>query len=231
VIAVIFIALAAIAYRVSKRLFSKAEAAVVAVFGVCLAMIWLQIFICDHVSFPEKRYWIQSAIMLSGWAVWGIRELAKQRNKVLAFCGRYLLPTVITCLALTDLVMLAKPYIPGSRRHAYVKAAKWAAEKIRDDWKGPSRDEKVNFFAGEYRHPSRPIVRCHTARLSYILGGRKDHTVHQPDDPMPDYVCNEESKLDFGSQPLRGAKFELMDRLVVGKRKFALYRRVEERSE
>lgn len=227
-IAVIFIAFAAIAYRVHKRLFSKAEATVVAVFVACFVMVWLQIFICDHVAFPEKRYWVQSAILLSGWAVWGIRELSKQRNKVLAFCGRYVLPIVIACLALTDVVMLAKSYIPGSRRHAYVKAAKWAAEKIRDDWKGPSRDEKVDFFAGEYRHPSRPIVRCHTARLSYMVGGRKDHTVHQSDDPMPDYVCNEECKLDFDAEPLKGAKFELMDRLVVGKRKFALYRRVEE---
>ena len=227
-IAVIFIALAVIAYRIRKRLFSKAEAAVVAVFATCLVVIWLQILICDHVAFPEKRYWIQSAIMLSAWAVWGIRELSKQRNKVVAFCGRYLLPIVITCLALTDIVMLVKPYIPGSRRNAYVSATKWAAEKIRADWKGPSRDESVDFFAGEYRHPARPIVRCHTARLSYVVGGRKDPTLHQPDDPMADYICHEEAKIDFDSEPLSGAKYELMDRLRIGKRRFALYKRIEE---
>lgn len=226
--AVIFIALAAIIYRVRRRLFSRTEAAVLAVFLVTLAFVWMQIALCDHKAFPEKRYWIQSAILLSGWAVWGVRELANHKSKALAICGRHLLPVAVACLAIVAVAQLVKPYIPGTRRNAYIAAANWAAEKIREDWSGPSRDESVDFSIVEYRHPARPIVRCHTARLACLLDGRKDPTVHRAGDPLPDYVCDEEKKIDFGAKPLCAAKFELIDRLQVGKRRFALYRRSRE---
>ena len=44
-------------------------------------------------------------------------------------------------------------------------------------------------------------------------------------DDVPDYICDEECKIDLASRSLRGARYELVDRLTVGKRTFALYRR------
>ena len=124
--------------------------------------------------------------------------------------------------------MLVKPHIPGSRRYAYLQAVDWAAEKIRADWKGPAMDEHVKYLSSNYRHPNRPVVCAHTPRLPYVLNGRRslhsDESVYDILD-IPDYICDEEGKIDLAAEWLHGAKYELMDRLAIGKRTFALYRR------
>ena len=75
-IAVIAIAAVAIAYRVKARLFTRAEFAVLSIFVVNWVMIELQISICDHSPFPEKRYWVQAGVLLLGWAAWGMYRLS-----------------------------------------------------------------------------------------------------------------------------------------------------------
>lgn len=224
-IVVLIIALAAIAYRIYKRTFTRVEAAVLALFAVNFIVIWLQSAICDHVFLPERRYWIESAIVLSGWTVWGIRELMKLKLKLVALIGRWFLPICVVCLAITDIAMLVKPYIRSSRRYANIAAVNWAAVKIREDWKGPARDESLEFCMDEYYHPGRPSIRSHSARLPLLLGGRKDYTVRQLGGMMPDYVCNEESKIELDQLPFTAANYEILDRLSIGKRRYILYKR------
>ena len=118
--------------------------------------------------------------------------------------------------------MIMKPHIPGSRRYAYLRAVDWAAEKIRADWKGPAKDEYMGYSNLNYRHPNRPAVRAHTSRLPYVLNGRRSTALA---DDVPDYIYDEECEIDLAAESLHGAKYELMDRLTVGKRTFALYRR------
>ena len=220
VVAIVIAALA-IAYRVRMRLFTKAEFAVLSIFVANFAMIELQIAICDHRLFPEMRYWVQSGVLLLGWTAWGIYRLSSALASKFR-PARYVLPAAVACLAAFEIVMIAKPHIPGARRHAYLQAVDWAAERIRADWKGPAMDECMGYFNLNYRHPNRPVVRAHMSRLPYVLNGRRSTALA---DDVPDYICDEENKIDLASELLHGASYELMDRLTVGKRTFALYRR------
>ena len=218
----IVIAVLAIAYRVRMRLFTKAELAVLSIFAANWVMMELQITICAHQLFPEARYWVQSGVLLLGWTAWGIYRLSSALSSKFR-PARYVLPVAVACLAAVEIVMIMKPHIPGSRRYAYLQAVDWAAERIRADWKGPAADEHMGYFNRNYRHPNRPIVSAHTARLPYVLNGRRS-TVLAGD--VPDYICDEEGKIDLAAEwRLHGVRYELMDRLTVGKRTFALYRR------
>jgi len=220
-IVAIVIALLAIAYRVRMRLFTKAEFAVLSIFIVNWVTIELQIAICDHVPFPEKRYWVQAGVLLLGWTAWGMYRLSSAMSSRFR-PARYILPAAVAGLAVVEIVMVMKPHIPGSRRYAYLRAVDWAAEKISADWNGPAMDEHMGYSSLNYRHPNRPVVCAHTARLPYVLNGRRSTVL---DGDVPDYICDEEGKIDLAAERLHGARYELMDRLTVGKRTFALYRR------
>ena len=223
----IVIAFLAIAYRIRKHLFTKAEFAVLSIFIANWVIIELQISICDHCLFPEKRYWVQAGVLLLGWTAWGICRFSSALSYKFR-PARYVLLVAVACLVVVEIAMLVKPHIPGSRRYAYLQAVDWAAEKIRADWKGPAMDEHVKYLSSNYRHPNRPVVCAHTPRLPYVLNGRRslhsDESVYDILD-IPDYICDEEGKLDLAAKWLHGAKYELMDRLTTGKRMFALYRR------
>ena len=228
-IVAIAIALLAIAYRVRMRLFTKAEFVVLSIFVVNWVTIELQITICDHILFPEKRYWVQSGVLLLGWTAWGIYRFSSALSSRFRL-ARYVLPAAVACLAGFEVLMIMKPHIPGSRRYAYLQAVDWAAERIRADWKGPAKDEHLEYVGSNYRRPNRPVVHAHTARLPYVLNGRRslrgDESVCDIHD-IPDYICDEEKNIDLAADWLHGARYELMDRLTVGKRTFALYRRRE----
>ena len=129
-IVAIAIALLAIAYRVKMRLFTKAELAVLSIFVANWVTIELQITICDHVLFPEMRYWVQSGVLLLGWTAWGIYRLSSALSSKFR-PARYVLPAAVACLAAVEIVMIMKPHIPGSRRYAYLRAVDWAAERNR----------------------------------------------------------------------------------------------------
>ena len=222
-IVAIVIALLAIAYRVRMRLFTKMEFAVLSIFVANWVVIELQIVICDHRMFPEMRYWVQAGVLLMGWTAWGLYRLSSALASKFR-PARYVLPAAVACLAAVEIVMIMKPHIPGSRRYAYLRAVDWAAERIRADWKGPAMDECMEYTNVNYRHPNRPVVRAHTSRLPYVLNGRRSTALA---DDVPDYICDEECEIDLAAESLHGARYELMDRLTVGKRTFALYRRCD----
>ncbi len=205
----------------------KCEAALLASILIAIAMTALQSLAeakFTKFKFPEMRYWWQVTIPFFGYAVWGMKQLLDRRNKT--FFPRVMIAMAVLFTAYLG-VMLAKAHVPAGRRNAYMRVCEWAAPKIKADWKGPAADESVKESAFEYRILNRPIVQAHTARLPYILGGRHDAASNLFADDTPDYICNEEKKIDFSDRSLHGAKYELMDKCQIGKRKFALYRRAQ----
>lgn len=221
-IGVLIVAAGAMAWRIRKGLFTRAEAVVLAVFAVNWLMIELQIAICDHRPCPEKRYWVQAGVLLSGWAVWGVREIVRALSRRVP-AMKLVLPLVVCGFAVFELGMLLKPHIPFSRRHAYLAACAWAAERIRADWKGPDRDGEPQYTDAEYVDGRRPSLFSHTARLPYVLGGRQASHLPPALVEVPDYLVDEEP-IDFEVRELRGLRFERLETLDIGSRKFAIYR-------
>lgn len=216
------IALVAIIYRIKTRAFTRAEGVLLALIAGNFLLILAQIVIKDHVAFPEKRYWVQSFILLLGWTAWGIGAVCKSSLARRFKPIRYLFPLIVVLFAINDLVMVIKPRIPVGRRHAWVAACNWATERIRTDWKGPAKDAADTFSIRQYHQPKRPCVAGHTARIAYLLDGRVASVNEFGEMDRPDYICKEESKIGK-----LGADYEFMDRVQFGKRRFVLYRRRE----
>lgn len=223
-IALEILAVLAIAYRIRKRLFTRAEAVVVALVALNLLVIWAQIVIADGVPFPERRYWCQADALLLGWAAWALLALGRR----LAARVPRLRPTapvaiVVVALALLLAALLVKPHVPGSRRHARLQACDWAEARIRADWRGPSADPDVVYSVIEYHERARPSVLAHTGLLPYRLGGRRamPHKFGAVD--LPDYIFDEERKIVFPE----GGRYEMMGKARFGRATFALYRRVK----
>lgn len=222
VIGVLIVAVGAIAWRIRRGLFTRAEAVVLAVFAVNWLVIELQIAICDHRPCPEKRYWVQAGILLSGWAVWGVRELVRTLSRRVPVL-KQALPLIVCGFAAFELGMLLKPHIPLSRRHVHLAACAWAAERIQADWKGPRHDEESHYVDAEYVDGRRPRLFAHTARLPYVLGGRLASYLPPALVEVPDYLVDEEP-VDFDDEAMRDLRFERLETLDVGSRKFAIYR-------
>lgn len=223
-IVVDLVALAAVAYRVAKRRFTRAEWALLAIIAVNWAVVAAQINVCDHKLLPLKRYWAQSAVLALGWCAWGTLAFSEWLARRFA-PAKFLLPLAVALFAANDLVMLAKSHLPGSRRHAYVQACDWAVERIRADWDGPGRDAKNLFHVANYHLPNRPCIAAHSNRLPYLLGGRADSLVRRTAKDIPDYIFDEVREIHLDDPCLRGARYRLLDQVRFGKREFALYRR------
>lgn len=223
-IVVNIVALAVVIYRICKREFSGLEWLLLAVIAINWAMVTAQINVCDNRLLPEKRYWAQSSTLAIGWFVWGVMRLSQWLSPKI-HAAKWLLPLLAGLLAANDIVILAKAHFPVGRRHAYVQACDWAAERIRADWDGPKRDEKNVFRIENYHLPNRPCIDAHSNRLPYIVGGRADALVKVSPIDIPDYIFDEDRDIDLKDKHLRGAKYRLLDKVQFGKYKFSLYRR------
>lgn len=223
-IALLAIAALAIAYRIKTRRLTRAEGILLAVFAIVYVTIALQMAICDHKAYADMRYWGQGGTVLLGYAAWGLLELGKawSGKSGLAKC---LMPAVTGLFAVYLLVMVFKAQIPGSRRHANMAACDYAVERIRADWQGPTADETGIFKIGEYHQPNRPVVRAHTARVAYLLGGRKESVRHFGAADLPDYIFEDRRKLKFDDL-VRAQDYQLIEEPEFEGRRFAFYRRI-----
>ena len=219
-ITVAIVGLAAVAYRIATRRFTRLVAVLLLIGVVNFVMVWAQISMKFGRLWPETRYWIQSLVVFFGWAAWGVGYAAKRIAAVFR-PARYALPLAVALFVVYDMVMMFKPLIPVGRRNAYVRECDWAVERIREDWKGPSEDAASRFSITEYHPPRRPVVLAHTNRVPYLLGGRKSVMKFFGRADTPDYVVDEVKKIELPA----AAEYELMEERTFGKRKFALYRR------
>ena len=218
------LAVLAIAYRIWTRRFMRAEAVALSVVATNFLMVWAQIVICDGRPFPERRYWDQADLVLLGWTAWAFLELGRlaaahvRRVPVVS-----LIALVTVAFAAVLVVMLVKPHVPGSRRHAYVQACAWAESRIRADWKGPAADAELLYDDIEYHLSRRPSLSAHTGLLAYRLGGRHASPSKFGAIDLPDYVFDEEREIELPE----GARYELMEKVRFGRRTFALYKRTD----
>lgn len=224
-IAVGILALIAVVWRIRIRVFTRAETALLALVAGNWVMIWAQINVSDGVLFPEKRYWIQSFVLLCGWAVWGVDRLSALLCSRYSF-AKHLLPLMLYLLILFDFVMIFKPHIPVGRRFAYRKACNWAENVIMRDWKGPEKDEANPFSIKEYHHPNRPVVRAFSKRLAYDLKGRRDNVHIFGKVDTPDYIVIDKTK-----KPPPGKGYDKIAAAAYASRKFEIYRRKNEKGD
>jgi len=221
-IALALFSLAVIVIRIWRRQFTRAEWALLAVLAVSYAVVVGQSCFEGgrlHLRFPEARYTIQSTLLLYPWGIYGIITWCKSRK----WANRGLTMAMMA-FALLAVVMLIKSKIPGSRRNAHVRACDWAVERIRADWDGPQMDKDFCFYVQEYHRPNRPIVRAHTARLPYLLGGRLSSEDMIGAVDRPDYWFDDINRED---PPTKG--YHKIDSYRCGKYQFELYRRNQDK--
>lgn len=201
--------------RMKRRQMTAVEFALLGVALVSLAIIFGQTLVCDG-SMPERRYFAQVLTVCAPWGVWGVLQVRG---------GRWVLASALAALAIFHAIMYAKPHIPGARRHAYVMACNWAAEKIRADWRGPSRDDETAYSSRQYHLPFRPCVHGISPRLGYLVGGRDEFGHIFRNEDIPDYWLNGRNDERFVRKD-----YELMDVYSCGKYKFELHRRKQQKS-
>jgi hypothetical protein len=215
-----------VVWRIRNRVFTRAEVALLSLIVVNWIVIWAQINIADGVAFPEKRYWIQSYVLLCGWAVWGIERLITvlvRKNQAFKF----VLPVLFVGLIIFDCMMVLRTHIPVGRRYAYYKACAWAEDVIRKDWQGSERDLNNPFSIKEYHRPNRPVVRAFSQRLVYNLKGRRDNVGIFGDVDMPDYIVIDTGKMNSKKNRRPGNGYEKISEAVFVSNKFELYKRKE----
>lgn len=220
-IALVLFSLVVIGWRIRQRWFTRAEGMLLVVVAVNYAIVVGQSLFESgqfQLNFPEARYTIQSTLLLYPWGIWGILSLFRS-DRLASRC----LATVFAGFAVLAVVMLVKSNIPGTRRYAYVQACDWAVERIRADWDGPSKDATFEFYPQEYHSPNRPIIEAHTARLSYLLGGRVSSVDMIGDVDTPDYWFD---NIERETPSERG--YRKVDSYQCGKYRFVLYRRQQE---
>lgn len=223
-IAVFALAAVAVAWRLATRRFTRAEWVLLVIVLLNYLVLSGQMLCWGFSRFepPESRYWYQTGVLLLGWAVWTLSEASRLASRRFA-AARFLLPLAVAVYAAIDVAMLVKPHVPGSRRNAYLQACDWAGERIRADWKGPAADEDLFYDDAEYHSPRRPAVQAHTGLLPYRLGGRQSDYGRFGQIDLPDYIMDEERKIEF---PPEG-RYELMEKARFGRWSFALYRRAD----
>lgn len=173
------LSLAVAAYRIKKGLFTKLEWFLLLLWAGHFALEEAQLIVKFHHFRYDPRYFRPVGCISWVWLAWG---LSNWWHKV-----KWYALGLFAAACLYDAVMVFKPLIPGSRRHAYVQACDWAVDIIRRDWKGPRQDAQDVFSLREYHVPYRPIVHAHVARVPYLLGGRYSFMEHFNRVDTPDY--------------------------------------------
>lgn len=208
-----------IAYRAKKRLLTKVELVLLAIWFIHFVFEESQVVLYVGRFHYDPRYLRPAEFLLWGWLAWGLVHL----SEILPQFNRRWLLLPLGLIVIYNSILLIKPRLPVGRRGAYVAACDWAAEKIRSDWQGPVKDEEFVFSIRRYRVPDRPVIDCYSARLPYVVGGRSNGNA-------VDEKTVELDQADYWIQDLRwedppGEGWELMDTFTRGKHKFPLYRR------
>ena len=221
------LSLAVAAYRIRKGLFTRLEWFLLCLWLGHFALEEAQLLVKFHHFRYDPRYFRPVSFLSWGWLAWG---LSAWWHKV-----KWYALAAFAAACAYDAVMVFKPLIPGSRRAAYVQAGDWAARRIREDWKGPARDEKETFALLEYHPPFRPIVHAHIARVPYLLGGRYSFMEHFGAADNPDYwVIDTKRDTRWWLPEMKRISpfpwlpdYELIDKARFGKRDFEIWRRAD----
>lgn len=217
-LALVVISFIVFAYRLKQGLATKAEK--ILWFLWLIHAIMVTVLSCYAVGelWVDTRYLKPADALVFGAAIWAILQHHLGRKLVLAG---------LVGLAIYNGVMLTKHLIPGSRRNANLIACNWAEKLIREDWKMIDIPPNPKLFTiREYTTGGRPIIRPISKRMTYRLGGRNGDPCFGRKDGKPDYIVEEDRRLNFDY--LRKGDYVLMDELTLKKRHYSLYKRLQE---
>lgn len=184
-------------------------------------LVQLQMFVGEHGNLTWILRYHQAALtLLYGWTAWSVVALIRALKGRWRFCAIYAGWLWLIATGGTSLWRIVKHEFVESKRNAQLRAAEWAAELIRKDWKGPRIDKERFFTIQGYHSRLRPIIHSPGALLVQKVGGRWYSLApairrHE----KPDYAL-----LAEGVKPLSGMK--LLARKTIGdkkKRTFCLY--------
>lgn len=203
------------AYRIRKGLFTKIEWLILCIWIGHFTFEELQLIWKFHHWRYDPRYFRPADFLTWGWTAWGASNW---------WCrAKWPMIALLTGTCIFDAVLVIKPMLPFGRRGAYVRACDWAVERIRSDWKGPSRDGTNVWSLAEYHTPYRPVVQAHVARVPHLLNGRQALLTDFGAIDLPDYWIIDVQR---DIPPPRNL-FDLIGTYRRGKFSFELYRRNE----
>ena len=218
---VLAVALIGVVHRFYSRCMSAREWWILVFVALNIFLVQLQMFVGEKGNLTWILRYHQAALtFLYGWAAWSAVALIRAlsgRSKIGVICVGALW---LVATGGTSMWRIIKHQFVESKRNAQMRAAEWAAEIIRNDWKGPLIDEE-RFFTVQGYHPRlRPIIHSSGAFLSHKVNGRwysvaPDIRRHEKHDYA---LWPEEVK------PLKGMK--LLAKKTFGKKKkrtFCLY--------
>jgi len=228
------LALAVAVWRIRRRLFTVAEWALLVLFVLHFLLTQLQVAV-EGVSvvgiwglfYVDWRY-VNPAFFLSwGWLAWAVSQLWNRqwriRGRVVAV--RHVVLVLLSVMVVYGLRKTVRSNFPWVKRSWIVAACEHAADRINQDWKGPSRNATNEFWLSEYNSPLRPNVHGPSGRLAYLVNGCAvdKWPAESGPDKVPDYWLS--SGLSWEDLPPPGLKFTCIDSFKCGKRDYKLYRR------
>ena len=208
-----------IGYRIKKHLFTKDEWILLGLFVLHTVLTQFQLFLdTKDLLYYDHRYTDPGFFLLWGWLAWAV---VKMRLRYVAFAA-------LVCLGCHTAYKCVRYALPWTRGHRHVEVCHWAADVIKSDWSGPSRDEGHKCYMTEYHLPNRPVICSGTWYLPYLVGGRGTHRdwwrrAH-PIPELPDYwITDSESS----APPKNIAYQKLAERDFKGK-KTTIFKRIVE---
>lgn len=207
-------------YRWRHRLLTRGEVLLIAVWVGHDLLVEAQLFAELGRIKVDWRYLDPANAILWLEAAWGLAKLWSFAR------GRLVIAVTLAGFALTNGAMVVKHLFPVGRRARVVAVCRKAAWQIREDWKGPARDERSTYFSREYHPVERPVVqgpqsfKSAQRLLGTLSRGRsaKQGNFHETD--QPDYWLLDES------EPRPESAMELAT-LSHGSHRYILYRRLK----
>ena len=164
--------------RIKKRLFTSGEWILLGLFVLHTVLTQLQLYLdTKNLFYYDHRYTDPGFFLLWGWLAWAV---VKMRLKYVAFVA-------LACLGCYATYKFVRYALPWTRGHRQVEVCQWAAEVIKSDWSGPSRDEGYKCYMSEYHLLNRPVICSESRYVAYLVGGRGTHRVFwQKANPIPE---------------------------------------------
>ena len=170
---VFIVALIGVIYRLYSRSISAREWGMLGFVLLNIFLIQLQMFVGEKGNLNWILRYHQAALtILYAWAAWTIVSLIRILNGRWRICAIYAGSLWLVATGSTSIWRIMKHEFVESKRNAQLLAAEWAAEIIRNDWKGPLVDKERFFTVQEYHPRLRPIIHSHGALLVQKVNGR-----------------------------------------------------------
>lgn len=215
-LAIAILSLVVFAFRFKQGLAKREEKILWTLwFLQLLIVVPLTIFTREHHTF-DSRYIKPTDCIVFGAAIWAILKFRYGKRILFALLG---------VLVVYNAIMLTKHLVPGSRRHANLVACEWAQTIIKSDWHGEGEDTaaKKKFTIHEYTSGGSPAISPISKRMNYLLGARNANPVFGKKLGSPDYIVEEDKRLEFA--PWNQRDYLVLDELQIKERHYTLYKR------